>query len=147
MTGMGRYARRYPRELSGGRQQRVAIARALAVRPPVPLLDEPLSALDTRLRSGMLAELARLDRSQADHLRAAVRRRAGEERPAHRERQEEVSALGGGFSPRTDVAATDKNADALKKIMSGVEVFRPDWSKIDSGLAGYVAAWVRATGS
>jgi 2-aminoethylphosphonate transport system ATP-binding protein len=66
MTGMGAYARRHPRELSGGQQQRVAIARALAVRPGVLLLDEPLSALDARLRSGMLAELARLHRELPD---------------------------------------------------------------------------------
>jgi 2-aminoethylphosphonate transport system ATP-binding protein len=60
MVGMTAFARRYPGQLSGGQQQRVAIARALAIRPGVLLLDEPLSALDAKLRQDMLGELQRL---------------------------------------------------------------------------------------
>ncbi|SER91910.1 putative spermidine/putrescine transport system ATP-binding protein [Lentzea xinjiangensis] len=60
LVGLAHLGGRYPHQMSGGQQQRVALARALAIQPRVLLLDEPLSALDAKVRVSLRDEIRRI---------------------------------------------------------------------------------------
>ena len=68
LTRLERFAKRKPHQISGGQRQRVALARSLAKAPKLLLLDEPLGALDKKLRQDTQFELMDIRKKLAQHL-------------------------------------------------------------------------------
>jgi ABC-type Fe3+/spermidine/putrescine transport system ATPase subunit len=62
LVGLAAHGSRFPHQLSGGQQQRIALARAMVFEPPILLMDEPLGALDKKLREQMQLEIKQLHR-------------------------------------------------------------------------------------
>ena len=116
---------RYPAELSGGQQQRVALARALATEPSLLLLDEPLSALDAKVRAMLRLEIRRLQ--QATRLTTLLVTHDQEEAMTMADR---VAVMNGGRLVQVDEprGVYQRPADAFTAAFVGVMNFLDGWT-------------------
>ena len=113
LVGLAEYRDRYPSQLSGGQAQRVALARALAKRPAVLLLDEPLGALDLKLRKQMQVELARIHRQVGHDVRVRHARPGGGPVDGDADRRD-----GPRPGPPDRLAARDLPADPVDRFVA-----------------------------
>jgi iron(III) transport system ATP-binding protein len=124
-VGLADAAEKYPAELSGGQQQRVALARALATEPAVLLLDEPLSALDAKVRAMLRAEIRRLQ--QATRLTTLLVTHDQEEAMTMADR---VAVMNRGRLVQVDEprAVYQRPADEFTAAFVGVMNFSRGWT-------------------
>jgi iron(III) transport system ATP-binding protein len=123
-VGLTDAADRYPPQLSGGQQQRVALARALATEPSLLLLDEPLSALDAKVRAMLRVEIRRLQ--QATRLTTLLVTHDQEEAMTMADR---VAVMNGGRLVQVDEprGVYQRPADAFTAAFVGVMNFLEGW--------------------
>ena len=134
LVGLADAGDRFPHQLSGGQQQRVALARALAINPPVLLLDEPLSALDAKVRAQLRDEIRRIQTRGRDHdpvrhprpgggarHRRPGRRHAGGQAGADRRARRAVRPAGLGLRRRVRRADEPRARDGRGRPHHGAE--------------------------
>ena len=124
-VGLAGAAGKYPAQLSGGQQQRVALARALATEPAILLLDEPLSALDAKVRAMLRLEIRRLQ--QATRLTTLLVTHDQEEALTMADR---VAVMNGGRLVQVDDprGVYQRPADAFTAAFVGVMNFLDGWT-------------------
>ena len=124
-VGLSGEAGRYPAQLSGGQQQRVALARALATEPSLLLLDEPLSALDAKVRAMLRVEIRRLQ--QATRLTTLLVTHDQEEAMTMADR---VAVMNGGRLVQVDTprGVYQRPADAFTAAFVGVMNLLDGWT-------------------
>jgi len=151
MVGLAGYGKRRPGQLSGGQQQRVALARALINEPKVLLLDEPMGALDAKIRKTMQAELKRIQREvgitflYVTHDQAEAMSMADRLAVMHDGLIEDIGAPERVYdAPATEfVASFLGTCNVLPIQASGKRLSLPDGSAVEVAVDGSVADGAR----